>query len=237
MPATSIRFSQRGARKRYTRLLSRTGTQAAFTAVGLTEGALATWPDSSLGDNPLTEATNRPTVVEQSVGLFPGVDFTAASSEKMDLASTITITGPLSIIVFADTDFAGGDRSILGDSATNRLRISSGGDIRFGASSADAVVATAALSDSTLHLIELYRNASDEITVYVDGIDSTDAGPPTDAGDFVVSGVGYDGGTEFYDGLLYHVQVIGRELASIERAEFRRCVAEVFGSTYPVLVA
>jgi hypothetical protein len=371
MTTTAVRFSGREARRFYTRLLRVLDAEVSLSSLGLTvTAALATWPDQSGNNNDATEATNKPSVIEQDLNWRPGVEFNG-TNQKLDLGSTVTSTGPFSLVTLCSPDDLSTDRPVGGD-GTDSVAITSTGAVELTVGTETLLLSpTSTIAATDTVLLEVYRDDNDEPTAVVNGDlvtsrevaaaiaddgavytdETTEANdatagdltllPPvpvaTDAylvgmsypfrrlnlvvdtagvgaytvtwkywngawtnlsgvtdgtsgfkstgggevswtvpgdwatttinsqgpfyyiraevdaggvttvptgssiaariyvtGDFDVSGVGYDGASAFWDGPLYHWQMIDRALTSIESARLRRAIAQTYQLTFEV---
>lgn len=159
------------------------------TDVGVTSdvNGVSLWEDQSTAGIDLAEAstTKRPAIVsnhyDTGVDGFQG----DGSDDRLAFASAVTITGDFSVYVIITTITT--TARAFGANGSNRDRIeNTNNTLRSSyAGSANILSVNSAWVDSTDSLIEWHRDDSDDITVFVNGIDKTAATPINDAGNWV----------------------------------------------------
>ena len=190
-----------------------TGLEAWYknqTGITLNGSDVSAWADSSENSFDMVQAT----ASEQPAYNGGDIDFTAADKTNLQAASEITLSGAFTVGIRLEPDVS--NVSVIGSNTTSNefFKITSTTNLRFktDGSQVDMTIDSGTLI-TALNLV-VTRNASNLITLYLDGVAQADTETLAGTADINAMGVRATD-TNPYDGTISEVQIYDTESTAL----------------------
>lgn len=180
------------------------------TGISLNGSDVSVWADSS----PNSFDMEQETIPEQPAYNSGNIEFTAADTQSLQSASDITLSGAFTIGIKLEPDVD--NVAVIGSNTTANefFKITSTTNLRFktDGSQVDMTINSGTLITS-LNLV-ITRNASNLITIHLDGVAQTDTETLAGTADINAIGVRRTD-TNPYDGTISEIQIFGTESTAL----------------------